>query len=251
VAIGVATILIPFAAVLLALPIPSAPLQPPAPADIGQVLRAVWLPGSALALSGVGFSAVMTFVALLFAGRGWSEGWLAFTILSLAFIAGRATLGHLPDRIGGAKVAIACILVEAAGQALIWLAASPALAFAGVALTGLGYSLVYPGLGVVAVAKAPPRSRGLAMGAYTAFLDVSLGFSGPLLGWLAGGRDLGIVYLAATLAVLCSACVALPLLSGRWRVPDGVNAADPMLPARDCRPDTGPARETEMMNAEA
>ena len=36
--------------------------------------------------------------------------------------------GHLPDRIGGAKVALVCVLIEAAGQALIWLAPWPALA---------------------------------------------------------------------------------------------------------------------------
>ena len=53
---------------------------------------------------------------------------------------------------------------------------------AGAGLTGLGYALVYPGLGVEAVKRAPPESRGLAMGAYTAFLDVALGFGTPLLG---------------------------------------------------------------------
>src|SRR5437870_5351043 len=45
----------------------------------------------------------------------------------------------------------------------------------GAALTGFGYSLVYPGFGVKAVRRVPPQSRGLAMGAYTVFLDVGLG----------------------------------------------------------------------------
>ena len=80
---------------------------------------------------------------------------------------GRLTLGHLPDRIGGARIALVCVLVEAAGQALIWLAPFPTLAFLGAAVTGFGYSLVYPGFGVEAVRHAPSQSRGLAMGAYT------------------------------------------------------------------------------------
>jgi predicted MFS family arabinose efflux permease len=73
---------------------------------------------------------------------------------------------------------------------LIWLAPSSAFALIGATLTGLGYSLVYPGLGVEAVRSAPPQSRGLAMGAYTAFLDLSLGLSGPALGLVASGTDL-------------------------------------------------------------
>ena len=101
--------------------------------------------------------------------------------------------GHLPDRIGGARVALVCVVIEAVGQALIWLAPSSALALVGVTLTGLGYSLVYPGFGVEAVRHAPPQSRSLAMGTYTAFLDLSLGLASPALGLVASGADLGAV----------------------------------------------------------
>ena len=95
-------------------------------------------------------------------------------------------LGHLPDRLGGAKVALICVLIEAAGLTLIWVAPSIILAALGSALAGCGYSLVYPGLGAEAVRHAPPQSRGLAMGAYTAFLDVALGVGSPVLGLIAG-----------------------------------------------------------------
>ena len=67
-----------------------------------------------------------------------------------------------------------------------------ALAAAGAALTGFGYSLVYPGLGVEAVRRAPPQSRGLAMGAYTVFLDVALGFGSPALGIARRVEGLGL-----------------------------------------------------------
>jgi MFS family permease len=120
--------------------------------------------------------------------------------------------GHLPDRIGGARVALVCVLIEAAGQALIWLAPSSTLALLGAALTGFGYSLVYPGLGVEAVRRAPPQNRGLAMGIYTAFLDVALGFGSPALGLIAGWAGLGSVFLASTVVVLCAAAIAAQLL---------------------------------------
>ncbi len=118
----------------------------------------------------------------------------------------------MPDKLGGARVALVCVLIEAAGLALIWLAPGRGLAAFGAALIGFGYSLVYPGLGVEAVRRAPPQSRGLAMGAYTACLDIALGFGSPALGLIAGWAGLGSVFLASTLTVLGGAIVAARLL---------------------------------------
>ena len=133
-------------------------------------------------------------------------------------MAGRLIFGHLPDKIGGTKVALVCVLIEAAGQALIWLAPLPALALLGAAVTGFGYSLVYPGFGVEAVRHAPPQRRGLAMGAYTGFLDLALGVANPVLGLVASGAGLAGVYLVSALVVLCAAGIAVRfLMRGRPR----------------------------------
>ena len=120
--------------------------------------------------------------------------------------------GHVPDQLGGARVALACVLIEAAGLALIWAAPGWALAAAGAALAGFGYSLVYPGLGVEAVRRVPPQSRGLAMGAYTVFLDVALGFGSPALGLIAGRFGVDTAFLISALIALGTAGVALRLL---------------------------------------
>src|SRR5438093_7598989 len=85
------------------------------------------------------------------------------------------------------------------------------IALIGAALTGFGYSLVYPGFGVEAVRRAPAQSRGLAMGTYTAFLDVALALASPALGLIAAMSDIGTVFLASALSVLCAAPVALRL----------------------------------------
>ncbi len=116
-------------------------------------------------------------------------------------------------RLGGARVALVCALIEAAGLALIWLAPGRVLAAIGATLTGFGYSLVYPGLGIEAVRRAPPESRGLAMGAYTACLDLALGVSSPALGLIAGEAGLSAVFLASTLVVLCASAVAARLMT--------------------------------------
>lgn len=96
-----------------------------------------------------------------------------------------------------------------AGRVISWVGTA---LWAGAAVTGAGYSLVYPGFGLEAVRRAPPESRGLAMGAYTAFLDLSLGIATPALGLVAGHVGLGAVFLVSAAVVLCAAAVAMRLV---------------------------------------
>jgi MFS family permease len=215
-AVAITTVLIPFATLLLLLPLPAVSPAPAASRGVfTSVAKAVWVPGIGAALSSIGFGAILAFASLLFANRGWSPVWLAFTAYAVALIAARLGLGHLPDRIGGARVAVSSALIETAGLALIWLAPGVLVAAAGAALTGLGYALVYPALGVEAVRRAPPQSRGLVMGMYTAFLDIALGFGTPALGFIAGPHELGTVFLASALAALAVMAFAFWLLAAR------------------------------------
>jgi predicted MFS family arabinose efflux permease len=119
---------------------------------------------------------------------------------------------HKVDRLGGARVALVSVTVEVTGLALTWLAQDQTLAVFGAMLTGCGFALVYPALGVEAVRRVPPQSHTLAMGAYTAFLDVALGFGSPALGLVAGWAGLRAAFLATALIVLGAAVVALRLL---------------------------------------
>jgi MFS family permease len=134
---------------------------------------------------------------------------LPLTAFAIAFVVGRAALGHLPDRLGGAPVALVSAVVESAGLALIWLAATPGLALVGAVLTGFGYTLVYPAFGVEAVRQAPAENAGLATGAYTAFLDLALGLGNPALGLVAAHNGVSAVFLVSALVVLGAMVVAV------------------------------------------
>lgn len=177
-----------------------------------KVLGIVWGAGLGLALCSVGFGVITAFIALLFAARDWGNASLAFTAFGIAFIGARVFFGHLPDKLGGARVALVCVLIEALGQLLIWGADTAILAYAGAALTGFGYSLAFPGFGVEAVRRAPPQNRGVAMGAYVAFLDIALGITGPALGAVAGAWGVETVYLVGAITVALSLLVAVRLL---------------------------------------
>jgi MFS family permease len=194
-----------------------APLRPTAPAhkagpSLLSVAKKIWLPGLGAALSSIGFGAIATFSSLLFAGHGWTPVWLAFSAYAASLIVARVAFGHLPDRLGGARVALWFVWIETAGLMLMWLAAGVVVATIGAVLTGFGYALVFPALGVEAVRRAPPESRGVAMGAYTACLDIALGMSGPVLGAIAGSSGLSTVFLVTAVIVLGAAMVAMQLL---------------------------------------
>jgi MFS family permease len=210
--IAIATALVPLATILLVVPLAPIAPQRGTRSHFLKVAKAVWMPGFGAALSSIGFGTMIAFSSLLSAQRSWNPVWLLFSAFATSLVAARFFLGHLPDRHGGAKVALISVLIEASGLALIWLAPSQLPAALGALLTGLGFALVYPGLGVEAVRRAPPHSRSLVMGAYTAFLDVALGFGSPSLGLVAGWTGLDSVFLAGALLVLGAAIVALRLL---------------------------------------
>lgn len=185
---------------------PSGAKRPP----FYKVLSDVKLPGLGLTLSSAGYAMVLTFITLLFARHGWAAPAVAFTCMGAGFIVARLLFGHLPDQ-GGAWVAIISALVVAIGQLLLWAALGPLAAYAGAALTGAGYALAFQAFGVEAVRRAPPQSRGTAMGGYVVFQDIAMLASGPLGGLLAGAAGLEAVYLAAAVAAVASAGVAWAL----------------------------------------
>jgi len=108
-AIALATLCIPLATLFLVLP--QRGLAPAAKEAVSfaRAVKLIWVPGLGLGLSSFGFGAITTFVTLLFAANGWGPGWEPFTAFALVFIAARALLGHLPDKLGGAEIALAVL----------------------------------------------------------------------------------------------------------------------------------------------
>jgi predicted MFS family arabinose efflux permease len=165
----------------------------------------------ALALGGVGYSVLATFVTLFYASRHWDSAALCLTAFGVAFIAARLLFIRAIDRFGGYAVGMACLTVESLGLVLLWTALSPTQAFAGAALAGFGFSLVFPALGVEAVKRITENNRGTALGVYTAFSDVSFFLVGPLAGAVIGVYGYASVFLFALISVLVSLTIVIVL----------------------------------------
>lgn len=176
-----------------------------------RVLGRIWLPGLGLTLTALGFGAIAGFSTLRFAERGWSHASLAMTSFGAAYALARVFFGSLPDKLGGARVAMGSAAVAALGQAAMWLAPSGAVAVGAAALSGFGFSLAFPSFGVTALRRVPPENRGAALGAYTACFDLAMGLGVPLLGAAVGAGGYGGAFALSALASLASGGIALAL----------------------------------------
>ena len=167
--------------------------------------------GMALALGGVGYSVLATFVTLYYASRHWNGAALCLTAFGLAFIGARLLFIHTIDRFGGYPVAMVCLVIVSAGLVLLWSAHSPWMALGAAALTGFGHSLVFPALGVEAVRRVPDENRGTALSVYTVFADVSFFMVGPVAGAVIGAFGYASVFLFGLVCVLLGLGIAVVL----------------------------------------
>ncbi len=204
-------------AVLLALPRAAVKASKGKPLPFRAVLGRVWLYGMALALGSAGFGVIATFITLYYDARGWDGAAFALTLFSVAFVGARLLFPNGINRFGGLNVALLCFAVETCGLLLVGLAVEPWMVKLGVFMTGAGFSLVFPALGVVAVKAVPQHNQGSALATYTVFMDLSLGVTGPLAGLLMAWAGVSSIYLAAAGLVAVALLLAWRL---KQRVPD-------------------------------
>jgi MFS family permease len=178
-----------------------------------RVASLIWLPGAGLSLASLGFGAIAAFATLLFDEEAWAHSALAMTAFGAAFVLARLLFGSLPDRFGGARIAVVSAAVATVGQLVLWFASSSMMAVAAAALTGFGFSLAFPSFGVEAIRRVPPQNRGVALGAYTACFDLTMGVGVPLLGALVGSVGYRAAFAVGAVTSLAAVVVAIVLVS--------------------------------------
>ncbi len=215
--LGAATCLFPLAAFLFNLNTPATPVLPGERVSLGSVFRRIWKSGACLALHATGFAVISAFISLHFAAKNWEHAGLALSCFGLSFVLVRAAGGELPDRADCKKLTLCCLGGETLGLALLFLAAEPWQAFAGVSLTGLSCSLLFPSIGVQVLRGVPGQARGTAVGGAITFQDASLGLSAPLTGLLVPHFGYPAVFFTAACAAAAAFCIAWGLPSTKER----------------------------------
>ena len=178
VSLGLLTILIGAASLAVAFRKSPVHVPPGVHLPFSHVLGRVAPHGMGLALGGVGYSVLATFVTLFYVSRHWNGAALCLTAFGGGFILARL------------------LFIKTIG---------------GAALAGLGFSLVFPALGVEAVKRVTENNRGTALGVYTAFSDVSFFLTGPLAGAVIGVFGYASVFLFALISVLTALGIVIVL----------------------------------------
>ncbi|MCX0501919.1 MFS transporter [Erwinia billingiae] len=186
-----------------------------------QVFSRIWVYGLCLGLGTVGFGTIATFITLYFASHDWSGAAFSLTLFSLGFIAMRLVFSSYIGRFGGIRVSLVSFAIECIGLVMIWKGGSVLMVDAGAFLTGSGFSLIFPALGVEAIRQVAPQNQGSALGLYSAFLDFGLGITGPIAGLLIGHWGVDSIYLGAAVVVLFAFALTLrlQLIAQRETVP--------------------------------
>lgn len=185
-------------------------LVPPVEASGGErvpfhhVLRLIWQPGLVLMLATVPFAGMAAFLPLDYAARGWAGAGTAIAFFGAAYILVRLVGSHWTDRFGAGPVVAVSLMVEIAGQFLLWMAPGVSIANLGAALTGFGFSLIFPAMGVAATKRVPASQRGRAVGNFIAFFDVALGLTGPVVGLATGTFGYPSAFFIGCLAAVAS-----------------------------------------------
>jgi MFS family permease len=150
--------------------------------------------GLCLALGGIGFASISTFITLYYNFFHWNNGALSLSVFGVLFVAGRLVFNNSINKYGGIKVAMACLFVETIGLLIITFATNSGLALFGAGVTGFGFSLIFPALGVVAIKSVSPSNQGSALAGYGLFIDISLGVAGPLIGAVADFSGMNYIF---------------------------------------------------------
>ncbi|MDR0828024.1 MAG: MFS transporter [Desulfovibrio sp.] len=205
--LGLVCMALPGCSTLAAFVLAETPVQKAAlKTGAGRILRQVLRPGISLFLNGVGNAVISAFIGLYFAAKDWENAGLALSCFGFSFVIGRMVSGSMVERSkngGAAKIAFA---LEMAGLGLIAAAPHPGVAIAGVCLTGVGCSIVFPSLAVDLLRDLRAEIRGTALSFFTIFQDISYAISGPLAGLLVPFLGYSSVFYTG------AACAALGLI---------------------------------------
>jgi len=156
-----------------------------------------------LFLYSFGYGGITSFVALYADRNGVTPKGIYFTALSIVMLMTRPVSGRLADRIGHRRVLLPCLVLIAAGLALLGVGGSRPWLLASAVVFGAGFGTAYPVYVAYVMRHVDPRRRGAAFGGILAAFDTGIGTGSMALGWIITHAGFRAAFgVAAALAAL-------------------------------------------------
>jgi len=158
-----------------------------------------------MSLVSFGYGALTSFSALFADAIGVTPRGLFLVAMAVTMLGGRLLIGRSVDRIGHRRVLLPSLVTCALGL-VVTATAHGAIALAlGGGLFGLGFGLMWPAFGALALGLSGPAKSGAAYGAMIAAFDTGIGTGSSLLGTLVEHFGYRAAFgFAAALAVLAA-----------------------------------------------
>ena len=153
------------------------------------------MPASLIFFIGIIVSAITTYLVLFSKDQGITNIGFFFTIQSGAVLLSRLLNGRIADKKGYAIVIIPSIVCLVGAMVLLYFATTPIFFMITAFLYGLGYGTLTSACQALAVLKANPERRGLAIGTYYLGMDAGNGFGTILCGVVSKAFGYAEMYL--------------------------------------------------------
>lgn len=135
-----------------------------------------------MSLVAFGYGAFTSFSALFADWLGVTPRGLFLIAMAVTMLGGRLLIGRAIDRIGHRRVLLPSLVTCAIGMAVTAAAGGPVMLALGGGLFGLGFGLMWPAFGALALGMAGPARSGAAYGAMIAAFDTGIGTGSSALG---------------------------------------------------------------------
>lgn len=220
------------ACLLLSLRIPDT--RPPelrahAASTPGRIIHpGVFLPGTLLLTSVLGFAGFNSFIALHARDLGLSRAGFVFLAYAVLMVTIRSAGRRIPDVLGVETTGRISLATSALGLVILGVWASIPGLFVGTVVFAVGQALAFPAFMAMAVRAASPAERGAAVGTFSAFFDLAFGLGAISLGAVNGALGTEGMFVAA--GVVAAVGLVVLLVAGKRR-PDLMAPAPSVLPA--------------------
>lgn len=147
--------------------------------------KSSWYPAFITLMATFGYGTIVTFIVIFAEGQGIKEIYLFYLVNALIATVLRPFTGRWFDRHGPIGLVIVCsTLAFIAMWTLSLSTTSFDIVIAG-AIFGAGYGSLIPALQAWVLAKTPKTRRGVANGMFYSAIDLGIGFSGLIFGFIA------------------------------------------------------------------
>jgi MFS family permease len=165
-------------------------------------------PGLAVGFVNVHYPVITGFLILHLARHG-DSGKAAFSAYAGLILVSRFFLGGLPDRIHPRITYLGGIAAMTAGLIIIGSGPSPAVAIAGAALLGFGFSFPWSSIASTVLKRTPAREHGTAVGVLSAFYDLFVGVSSFAAGAVATRFSYAAAFYMAAASLVIAALMGV------------------------------------------